>query len=130
MEGSTRRHHATYTLPSVASGIDPRRRGSYAVVRIEVMTMGPFGRAHEESLRENRPGAYAELRRDGTLLGYLAEIDEWAQNAYTSTVMAMPKANPPTGDSFLERVQHTQTIAQQVRELVMDNVILREDESV
>jgi hypothetical protein len=91
--------------------------------------MGPFGRAHAESLRENRPETYRALHRNGMLVSYLAALDREAQQMFESTVMEMLKANPPKGDSFLLRVQHVETIAQQARELMLDEVVVRETEA-
>jgi hypothetical protein len=91
------------------------------------MSLGPFGKAYHESLREGNPELYEHLRASGALAGHLAEVDGAAQLEFDSTLAALLKQHPPSAFSFLERLQHVTALASQAREIVMNDLLVRDD---
>src|SRR5687768_8145560 len=90
------------------------------------MALGPLGRAYENSLREGKPELYRQLQASGTLEDHLADMDTAAQLEFESTFSALQKQQVAP-DSFLERVQHFTALASQARELVLNDLLVRDE---
>ena len=90
------------------------------------MTLGAFGRTYERSLRDGNPELYRQLQATGTLEEHLEDMDSSAQVTFESTFAALQKQHVAP-DSFLERVQYFMTLASQARELVLNDLLVRDD---
>ena len=90
------------------------------------MTLGPFGRAYEHSMRDGNRELYRQLQADGVLTEHLVEIDNAAQLEFESTFAALRRQHSAPS-SFLERVQHLNALASYARELVLNDLLVRDD---
>ena len=91
------------------------------------MTLGPFGRAYERSLRNAKPHFYRKLQVQGALDAHLAEVDAVAQFEFESIYAALQRQNPAP-EASLERMQHNLFVASQAQEVVLDAILIRDDE--
>lgn len=91
--------------------------------------VGVWGQKFLDSLRENRPETYRSLQGSGDLESMAAEIEERAQSQFQTLMASFRQHNPPKPEwDYLQRVQHEMVLASQVRELVLDDLLVPEPE--
>lgn len=91
------------------------------------MALSQFGQAFLSSLEENRPQEYQRLKASGELARLASDVDERANDQYWNLVAELRKQSPgPEG--ALAQAQHLNVLANQARELVLDEVLVRDPE--
>src|SRR5688500_8157701 len=84
--------------------------------------MQQFERLFLESLAEAAPRRYAEMKANGTLLPTARELGQRAAGQYEHMVSVRMRTEPmPKG--ALERAQHLKAMSQQVREVVVEELL-------
>jgi len=94
--------------------------------------LGSFGQAFLESFRVNRPEEYQALKDAGELETAAQEVESRASQQYESLFADLQKQHPvPKSASYPERVAHVSGLAQQARELVLQEIVVpaSEDEA-
>ena len=90
--------------------------------------LSQFGKAYLETLERNRPQMYRDLRRAGQLHDHVHQLDRRANATYQDLLIKLQEANPlPEGSE--ERAQALSGIASQARELVMNEILVRDEET-
>lgn len=89
--------------------------------------LSQYGHAFLRSLEENRPEEYRLLERSGRLQAEAEEVDRRANEQFQDTLAQLRKANPGPRSS-LEQAQHLNGLANQARELVLDEVLVKPKE--
>ena len=97
-----------------------------ALTRERLLYLSQFGKAYLETLKQNRPKLYQQLRAAGELNVHLAAIDRRASATFQEIVAQLSK-NLPADDE--ERAQALMGISSQARELVMSEILVREEET-
>ena len=103
-----------YLLPDLLPGTDER-------------TVGPWGLRHLRWLRQNRRITYTNLLTSGKLPGYLAEIDQQAQEMFSLLVEQYTAAEGITeqlkADNQLAWVGRMNNIRERVEEVVLRKLV-------
>ena len=91
-----------------------------------------FGRMFSESLKENRPEEYRALEESGELAKAVEAVEQRAEAQYHDLLAQLQHQHPAPKDAdYPARVQHTMGLAQQARELVLNELVVpsAEDEA-
>ena len=90
--------------------------------------LGQFGKAYLETLEQNRPNAYRDLAAGGKLHDHVHQVDRRANEAFQDIVARLMNVSPlPENDLDWEQV--LTGIASQARELVMNEILVRDEET-
>ena len=93
----------------------------------EEQTVGIWGRRHARWLRQNRRITYTNLLTSGKLPGYLAEIDQQAQEMFSLLVEQYTAAEGITeqlkADNQLAWVGRMNNIRDRVEEIVLSELV-------
>jgi len=87
-----------------------------------------FRQRYEESLRDGKPTLYRWLLENGELSSHLDEVSQAAEKEFDAIFAALQFKSEPT--SYLEKAQHLETLASQAREMVMDEILVRDNDLV
>ena len=92
----------------------------------EEREIGAWGQRHLRYIREHRKGFYAQLVMTGKLNSYLLEVDQRAEDTFSSTIKQMAEREGVTeikADDQMEWVRRMNGIRQQAIEIVNSEVI-------
>jgi len=94
------------------------------------MTLGRWGRLHEESLRENQPETYRRLQASGELDDYLGERDQEFAQMWIQVQSQVNQEYPlPKGLTYEERLGRMESRAAIARELMYEEVLVPDPET-
>ena len=93
----------------------------------EQQPIGIWGRRHLRYIREYREGLYNSLLLSGKLIGYLAELDEQAENMFFRLVNELAEKDGITeklkAENQMEWVQRMNAVREAVTEIVNYDLI-------
>ena len=93
------------------------------------MSPGIFGKAFLDSLQQNRPEEYRNLKDAGQLESSAAAVDARANEQYQALLKQLSDQDPDLAKlPYPQKVQRMQGLAEQARELVLDEVLVRAPE--
>lgn len=117
--GGTYIRHGDYLIPALTLPKEEEQRG-----------VGVWGQRHLQYLKEYRRGLYLDVLTSGRLNGYLADIEEQAQERFERIVEQMKQAQGITeqlkAENALEWVGRMNNIQACAREIVDKEIINRE----
>ena len=88
-----------------------------------------FRQPYEESLRNARPNRYSQLLETGELSSHLDEVCQAADEKFDLT-FARLKEETATPMSSLGKANYLWMLATQAREMVMDEILVRDNDLV
>jgi len=89
----------------------------------------PFRQPYEESLKNARPNRYLQLLETGELSSHLDEVCQAADEKFDLT-FARLKEETATPMSSLGKANHLWMLGAQALEMVMDDILIRDDDPV
>ena len=89
----------------------------------------PFREAYEDSLKNARPTRYLQLLETGVLSSHLDEVCQEADEKFDLT-FARLKEETATPISSLGKANYLWMLATQAREMVMDEILVRDNDLV
>ncbi len=114
--GGTYIRHGDYLIPTLTLPKEEEQRG-----------VGVWGQRHLQYLKEYRRGLYLDVLTSGRLNGYLADIEEQAQERFERLVEQMKQAQGITeqlkAENTLEWVGRMNNIQACAREIVDKEII-------
>ena len=114
--GGTYIRHGDYLIPTLTLPKEEEQRG-----------VGVWGQRHLQYLKEYRRGLYLDVLTSGRLNGYLADIEEQAQERFERLVEQMKQAQGITEqlkvENVLEWVGRMNNIQACAREIVDKEII-------
>ncbi|MBQ5851279.1 MAG: TnpV protein [Lachnospiraceae bacterium] len=114
--GGTYIRHGDYLIPALTLPKEEEQRG-----------VGVWGQRHLQYLKEYRRGLYLDVLTSGRLNGYLADIEEQAQERFERLVEQMKQAQGITeqlkAENTLEWVGRMNNIQACAREIVDKEII-------
>lgn len=90
--------------------------------------LSQFGRRYLETLRAHRPRLYQDLTAAGELYDHVHGVDTRANATFQELIVAMQNAHPLPQNSE-ERSQAMFGIASQAREIVMNEILVRDEQT-
>ena len=98
-------------------------------MNLNIGNIGIWGFRHYEFLKQNRPSTVSVMRMNGTLEGYLKEINQEATEMLETLVRQYAKAEGVTESlkrtDQLGWVQHMNNIRNRAEEVVLNEIIYR-----
>ena len=98
-------------------------------MNLNIGNIGVWGFRHCEFLKENRPSTVGVMRLNGTLEGYLKEVNQEATEMLETLVQQYAKAEGVTGalkrEDQLGWVQRMNNIRNRAEEVVLNEIIYR-----
>ena len=98
-------------------------------MNLNIGNIGVWGFRHYEFLKQNRPSTVGVMRMNGTLEGYLKEINQEATEMLETLVRQYAKAESVTEalkrSNQLSWVQKMNSIRNRAEEIVLNEIIYR-----